>query len=154
MIKDGFYGDILKGGNMREIKFRAWIKQDKKLVDVKEMLYDHVGLDKCTNKQYLSEVAYRHLKEKGKISKEYIYVAISDCILEQYIGLKDSTGKEIYEGDIVEYDDNINGYYETYEGAEIVYSEEEAMFCFENDDGNLLSGYRNLKVVGNIHEKS
>ena len=65
---------------MRDIKFRAWIYDKKKMVVVD-------GLDS-------ENIIY---KKDG----QSILVPIHDCLLMQYIGLTDSNGKEICEGDIV-----------------------------------------------------
>jgi uncharacterized phage protein (TIGR01671 family) len=70
----------LGGGDMREIKFRAWYTGYKgKETYYPEMIYDEKPGD-CLK-----------WKNEGQILK-----------LMQYTGLKDKNGKEIYEGDIVE----------------------------------------------------
>ena len=65
---------------MREIKFRAWDKENKKIISWEDIkVYED-------NSPYLSD---------------YFNFKNTPIILMQYTGLKDKNGKEIYEGDIV-----------------------------------------------------
>lgn len=67
---------------MREIKFRAWNYNKKKMV------IDGLTMD------YSNEYGFDNLYDKeGNQIEEYRIM--------QYTGLKDKNGKEIYEGDIV-----------------------------------------------------
>lgn len=123
---------------MREIKFRAWDKYGRK------MTYE--------DERHWFNGAY--MGDNGFIQDCTLTTLLNNPNIEimQYTGLKDKNGKEIWEGDIVEYEDEVNGVWAEYFGIPIIYSNEYAMFCFKDDEGNLLNIYRNLKVIGNIYE--
>ena len=81
---------------MREIKFRAWVKDEKKMLkNFSIFSFDRFGI--------------RTVSEPCKMwgMKEHNQ---NNIIIMQYIGLKDKNGKEIYEGDILQFERCIDFY--------------------------------------------
>jgi len=120
---------------MREIKFRAWLKEDKKMVNVETMDFTDKSI------QYL---------KRSEIINAYILrrESFDDVELMQYTGLKDKNGKEIYEGDIVVLNniENDNMCIVRYEHS----SYRLEGWSLREDLSNVEDRF--LEVVGNIYE--
>ena len=130
---------------MREIKFRAWDEKRIAFIDIE------------SNKLIINLQGQLMMKCKSKMTNgfyswdDYYYSEKNNCILEQYTGLKDKHGKEIYEGDILN-----GGNYQGSLALGIVVFENGAFIC--KPIGRFMEsfeeGYRfnRLQIIGNIHE--
>ncbi len=119
---------------MRELKFRAWYAPEKEYIYDVQATYDNA----CEGKGSIYHENFREVLEDD------------DCTVEQYTGLKDENGKEIYEGDIV----TLNGEWEEIEHGDCsIVTFENGCFRvgngYENEAGSYLSDWR---IIGNIHE--
>lgn len=136
---------------MREIKFRAWDKENGEMIysDKEYMDYQFVVNDNtvvCINVEDYDD--------------SFGYTQTSSCELDnimQYTGLKDKNGKEIYEGDIVK----IDGEFRDKEIGKVEWIDNQANYlitwikigckCAETF-GNIEYTRNQFEVIGNIHE--
>ena len=124
---------------MREMKFRFWdTKENKWMVD---------GMTE-TN---IYDFAFKSGMYWNFITKAE---ALERVIVEQYTGLKDKNGKEIYEGDDVDVSMSFEGGTLPHRGV-IVYDNTFGAFGTKNDAGvTLLHNHclHTLEIIGNIHQ--
>lgn len=126
---------------MRQIKFRAWHKNLKKMVDVYQMVFDF-----ATNR------SRKELEEPDLITSVGKLHGIGGSYeLMQYTGLKDKNGKEIYEGDILEWKSEEEGSSDKYE---VTWNEEKCGFRAEwlRDRKQMHSPENDFEIIGNIYE--
>lgn len=119
---------------MREIKFRAWLKYKKEMVDNARPDF------------FCKQLHYLYSNSAG--GKDVLGVSIEDIELMQYTGLKDKNEKEIYEGDIVKF---LNGFFE------VIWCNEKASFMLKNKKYKeflnfIYENNNEMEIVGNIYQ--
>lgn len=126
---------------MREIKFRAWDKEKRKWI--------YLGMSSMLAITDDGHLRQFYSTDRGLGHKEYE----NPYVLLQFTGLRDKTGREIYEGDVVK-----EVFDEKMRVCEVAWNNEGA--AFELDDGTWKGGLETpegyelnpLEVIGNIYE--
>ncbi|MCV3315427.1 YopX family protein [Pediococcus ethanolidurans] len=111
------------------IKFRAWIETGNETDDYVEPM---------TIQQMI------HSKEST-----FSLEQLNDLVdFEQFTGLKDANGKDIYEGDLVRLADDLDNPYKViFNEAKFEFSG--SKFCYD-----LSEAFMDCEVIGNVHENS
>lgn len=127
---------------MREIGYRAWLKEEKRFIYPKLIMVDFGTV---------AEIAYDDIDQSTNELIERRLI-IEDVVLEQFTGLRDKNRKRIYEGDIVK-----EVIEEKFTVWEVRYCQDECCFGLHYIRGalygdSLLDSDSQYEVIGNIHE--
>ena len=120
---------------MREIKFRAWLKYKKEMVD-------------NARPDFFSKQLH-YLSDNDAGGKDVLGVSTEDIELMQYTGLKDMREKEIYEGDILSDVNDEKPYKVIFENGSF---RAEFERDFEVYSLELIEVSHFCEIVGNIYE--
>ena len=120
---------------MKEFKMKAWLKKEKKMVAI-------IGID--FNYEYI-----RYTEDGNLFNENYKTAAFKDIELLQFSGAKDKAGQELYEADVIKFNDGIDDIY-----GLIFYDDEDGTYrvSYENITEHLSDLEGDFEIVGNIFE--
>ena len=124
---------------MRDIKFRAWDKQTKRLYEVQVLQF--YGIDNTLDACQTNGVDFDGESTLGEPELNNLH----NLVLMQYTGRKDYEGNEIYEGDILQ-SENYFKYQVVFKG--------DCWRCEPIKNNYFKNRFigNDLKVIGNIYQ--
>lgn len=137
--------------NQRPIKFRAWEKKLGEMIPVYDIQFHHP-----------KEIEQDGIKLLPKTEQPVIinvnaaWRTLDEVELMQFTGLHDNNGKEVYDGDVIEFCSDASMRYV------VVYKNAKCSFVGQRIAGRRASTYRSLglrdtaffEVIGNIYENN
>ena len=120
---------------MKEFKMKAWLKKEKKMVAI-------IGID--FNYEYI-----RYTEDGNLFNENYKTAEFKDIELLQFSGAKDKAGQELYEADVIKFNDGIDDIY-----GLISYDDEDGTYrvSYENITEHLSDLEGDFEIIGNIFE--
>ena len=118
---------------IREIKFRAWDKKTKEYFHISE-LWNSGTNPECFNFDGWTD----NFGNKGRLK---------DIVIEQYTGLQDANGDDIYENDLVLLDPDNQPYQVIFDEGKFELSNDYLRLVYD-----LSEEHMDCEIIGNIHE--
>ena len=120
---------------MKELKIKAWLKKENKMVSI-------IGID--FNYEYI-----RYTEDDNLFNENYKTAEFKNIELLQFTGLKDNGGQELYEADVIKFNDGIDDIY-----GLISYDDKDGTYrvSYENITEHLSEREGDFEIVGNIFE--